>query len=457
VNALCPSAFEGFCLTDSPADPLLIDLALNLLTQITASPPQERTAIRQQVTPRRVLLAGYRSHPHVGGQGIYLSALATALVGLGHHVEVVSGPPYPDLPPSIVLHRLPSLDLFSVPNALAAFRWSFVCTPGHMSEWLLHNSGAFGEPRAFFDRLAHWWRHHHARYDIIHDNQGLGAGLLKLKPAVPVVATLHHPITVDLDYALALEKSASRRFWLKRWHGFVGMQAKVARRLPHLITVSHASAERIARDFKVDPARITTAFNGIDHSAFCAASTPLREEGLIVATASSDLPLKGVDVLIAAFAELAKENQTARLCLVGRLRDGPVRDAIELAGLGPRLEVRTGLSRAELVSLYQRASLVVVPSRFEGFGFPAAEAMACGAPVVVAAGGALPEVVGDAGLVVPINDAPALKGAMARVLADPELQAAMAAKSLARAAHTFSWDAHARAVSAVYDQVLGAC
>lgn len=393
----------------------------------------------------------------MGGQGIYLSALAAALKDLGHHVEVVSGPPFPALRSDIPLHRLASLDLFTHDNALAAFRPSFLRTPGHLSEWLLHNTGAFGEPLAFSQRLVRWFAQHGARFDVVHDNQGLGGAMATLARRVPVVTTLHHPITVDLEQALSLEPRHWKRTLLRRWHGFVTTQAKVARQLPAVVTVSEASRARIARDFGVEPARMQVIPNGIDHDVFFPTAQTRREEALIVATASSDLPLKGVDVLIAAFCELARARPDVSLALVGRLREGPVRAAIEQAGLGPRIRVVSGLTHQELADYYRRATLVAVPSRFEGFGFPAAEAMACGAPVVATTGGALPEVVGDAGWVVPAGDAEALTEGMAMLLDKPDLRARLSVLGAERARTHFTWSGHARAVSAVYEAVLDHC
>ncbi|VAV88171.1 Glycosyltransferase, partial [hydrothermal vent metagenome] len=193
--------------------------------------------------PLRVLLASYRSHPFVGGQGIYVRYLAKALLDLGHQVDVVSGPPYPMLDPRAGLIKLPSLDLFAEDNALSALRWKHWRTWADLSEWLSHNSGAFGEPYAFGRRLRRYVDANAGRYDVLHDNQTLAQSLLKIQTRLPVVATLHHPISIDLRLALASEQRWWMRSLIKRWHKFVDMQAKTARQLPVILTVSEASKQ----------------------------------------------------------------------------------------------------------------------------------------------------------------------------------------------------------------------
>ena len=112
----------------------------------------------------------------------------------------------------------------------------------------------------------------------------------------------------------------------------------------------------------------------------------------------------------------------------------------------------------ELVQLYARATLVVVPSLYEGFGLPAVEAMACGTPVVASAAGALPEVmaVGDAGTLVPPADAEALAKAIAELLAAPEARARLSARARPRIEAAFSWPRVAEATASVYREIVEA-
>ncbi len=406
----------------------------------------------------RILLTGYRSHPHVGGQGVYLYELSRALLELGHEVHVVSGPPYPELDPRVMLHRLASLDLFSRSNAVLAFHPRFLTRHADLAEWALHNTGAFGEPLAFAMRLKQWLASRPGRYDVIHDNQGLAGPMLDAARAgkAALTATLHHPITIDLEYALAAAGSAWKRALVRRWHGFVPAQGHTARALSALLTVSCASKDRAVRDFDLDPNAIVVAPNGIDHDIFTPRPATPREPGLIVATASADVPIKGVDVLMDGFARLADQRPNARLTLIGRLRDGAAKERLAASGHADRVTCVADLSRTDVADLYRRAHVVVSPARFEGFGFPAAEAMACAAPVIASDGGALPEVVGDAGVLFPSGDGAALSAALDALLSDPGRAQALGAQGQARAKARFSWRAHAEAALEVYARV-GAC
>ncbi|MEN0651549.1 MULTISPECIES: glycosyltransferase family 4 protein [Hyphobacterium] len=407
--------------------------------------------------PLRVLVSGYRSHPHVGGQGVYLSALARALHRAGHSVTVVSGPPYPELEDGIARVELPALDLFSAKNALLAFKPSFLGNWPDFAEWACHNTAAFGEPYAFACRLEAWLRGREDQFDVIHDNQTLATPFLRIAQRVPVVATIHHPIAIDREFAVQSAPKRIDRWLTKRWYDFVEMQGRTARRLPALLAVSQAARDSHVAHYGVDPMRTDVAFNGIDHTVFHPDPAIERVPGLIAATASADVPIKGLDVLATAFAALARDNSGLKLELIGQLRDGRAKQILTEAGLMSRVSCRHGVAREEIAALYRRANLVVCPARFEGFGFPAAEAMACGAPVVASDGGALPEVVGEAGAIVPAGDAGALTAAIAAVLDNPVRARRMSELGAARARREFDWDRHAAAAEALYQRVLAPC
>ena len=122
-------------------------------------------------------------------------------------------------------------------------------------------------------------------------------------------------------------------------------------------------------------------------------------------TASADSPLKGLDTLLRAFALVLQTEPLARLTLVGALkRDGDTRKLIDNLKIGHAIDEKGRVTDEEMVTLYQSATLAVVPSVYEGLDSPAGEAMACGVPLVSTSGGALPEVVGDAGVTVPVQD-----------------------------------------------------
>ncbi len=406
--------------------------------------------------PLRVLVTSYRSHPHVGGQGVYVRELTRALAREGCAVTVASGPPYPELDEGIALERLPSLDLFSVPNALMALRLRHLVSAADRHEWAAHNTGAFGEMTAFALRLEAFMAANAGRFDVIHDNQTLALPLARIARRTPVITTLHHPIAIDRDFAVAGAATRMGRILTRRWHSFVEVQARAARKLEHFLCVSEASRLAYALRCGVDPARIRVAHNGIDHATYFPDPAVVREEDQIVALASADVPIKGLDVLIEALDALKREGRIVRLTVIGKLREGQAKRALERAGLMDQVTFVSGLTREAIADLYRRCTVFVSASRFEGFGFPAAEAMACGAPVIVSNGGALPEVAGDAGVVTPAGDSAALARALGDLLSDPERRAQIGEACAARAATAFRWEDHARAAIDLYETALAA-
>ena len=404
----------------------------------------------------RVLVTGYRSHPHVGGQGVYIRELTRGLRDLGHEVSVASGPPYPELDEGIELIKLPALDLFTHDNALMALRPHHLRSWADMSEYLSHNSGAFGELYAFSRRLERFLTKNPDRLDVIHDNQTLASPFLRIQKRLPVIATLHHPIAIDREYALQADTKWWKRALTRRWYRFVDMQARTARKMPRLFAVSQAAVDSHAEHYAIDAGRVRVSFNGIDHALFHPDANSEREPGLIVTTASADAPIKGLDVLIAALAKVSAARPNARLHIIGTLRDGPAKRTLERLGLSSRVTTSANLTRDAIADLYRRANIVACPARFEGFGFPAAEAMACGAAVVASDGGALPEVIGDAGLISPVGDADAMATNLAHLLDRPEEVTRLGASASKRALAQFNWSSHALAATRLYAEALAA-
>jgi glycosyltransferase involved in cell wall biosynthesis len=410
--------------------------------------------------PLRVALLSYRSKPHSGGQGVYVRNLSRELVALGHRVEVFSGPPYPELDAGVPLTKLPSLDLyresdpFRIPH-LREFR-----SPVDLLEWAMMGTAAFPEPLTFSLRARAALRARRGEFDIVHDNQGLGYGLLDLlRSGLPVVATVHHPVTVDRRLELAAAPSLWRRMTLRRWYSFTRMQTRVVRRLPALLTVSEASRADIAAEFGVESARLTVVPVGVDPLVFHppGAADPPRVPGRIVVTTSADVPLKGLVTLLEALAKVRTE-QEAHLVVVGNVRaGGPAALAVDQLGLGAAVRFVSGLTDGELAQLLRSASVAVVPSLYEGFSLPAIEAMASGTPLVVTTAGALPEVVGPDGLAAihtPPGDAEAMAKRLRELLADPQAAARLGEAGRARVLQRFTWRATAASTAAWYGEVL---
>lgn len=409
-------------------------------------------------TALRIALLGYRSNPFSGGQGVYIRNVARGLAALGHYVDVISGPPYPllDAHPHIRLIKLAGLDLFAEAHPLRTFKASHLTSFTNLFEWLSMNSGGFPEPYTFGRRVYRYLRQHQQHYDIVHDNQTLSPGILQLQAlGLPLVTTIHHPITFDRDIALANTSGIGMQLLIRRWHNFLNMQTRVAKRLHHIITVSENSRTDISDAFGVERSRIDVVYNGIDTQEFCPQPQIKRETQLLITTASADQPLKGTQHLIPAFAEMRKQQPELKLIFIGKPKSGGSTAAlIQQHQLADHIEFVHGVSASVIVELYARATIAIIPSEYEGFGLPAAEAMACGVPVVSSNGGALPEVVGDAGIVVDKASPRALTAATLQLLANPERRRALAAAGRQRIEQLFSADIAAASLQHYYQKLL---
>ena len=419
----------------------------------TATPTNAHPATR----PLRICLLGYRSHPYGGGQGIYIKYLSKALVNAGHQVDVISGEPYPHLDPRVRLIKMPGLNLFeSKTHHAFALRPRHLLSWADFFEWWSMLTGGFSEPYCFGRRVAHYLKDKRDHYDIIHDNQSLSYGLLTLQQrGWPVVATFHHPITYDLRIALAAEPDWRLRLLKRRWHNFLGMQKNVVRKLKHVVTVSENSRHDIAADFAVDANHIDLIYNGIDTDEFKPLAGVVRKSSRLMCTASADQPLKGLKYLIEALYLLKEEYPQLELLVIGKLRENSyIAKLIKRLHLQERIRFVSGISTEELVRYYSEATLVVCPSLYEGFGLPAGEAMACEAPVISSNGGALPEVVVDAGIVVQKADRKALAAAIKDLLDHPEKRQRLGKAGRQRILDQFCWNRAAQQFTVYYQRML---
>lgn len=402
-----------------------------------------------------VCLLSYRSDPHSGGQGVYIRYLSRALADRGHSVDVVSGRPYPTLDADVNLVKLPGENVVEAGDRLRAFDSNYLRSPTKLFEWASVLTGGFPEPFTFGRRAVSYLRETDREYDVVHDNQSLCYGLLDLmEMGYPTVATVHHPITVDRDLALADAKGLGDRLLTRRWFRFLGMQRTVVRRLPHVIAVSAAAGNRTVTDFDASPEAIRVVHNGIDTDVFAPQDTLSRHPCRIVTTVSADVPLKGTRYLLEAFARV-RRHEDAELVIVGDFDEGGRTDRlIDDLGIGDDITTYEDIDTDRLVELYSSATVAVVPSLYEGFGLPAGEAMACGAPVVATTGGALPEVVGDAGVLVQPGNSEALADAILRLLADPARRKQLGQAGRDRIRSQFCWDETAFETVTVYRQAI---
>ncbi|MGY1715891.1 glycosyltransferase family 4 protein [Geodermatophilus sp. SYSU D01106] len=405
----------------------------------------------------RIALLSYRSKPHSGGQGIYVRALSRELTALGHAVDVWSGQPYPELDDGVPLVRLPSLDLYREPDPFRTPRPSEFRDWIDVAEFAAMCTAGFPEPLTFSLRAARALLPRAADYDVVHDNQSLGYGLLRLVGAgVPTVATVHHPVAIDRQLDLAAAPTLRRRLTLTRWYGFTAMQARVAPRLDAVTTVSESSRRDIETHLHVPAAGIEVVPVGIDPDVFTPppAGRP-RETDSIVVTTSADVPLKGLVHLLEAVAKLRTERPV-RLTVVGTARPGgPAETALDRLGIRDAVRFTGPLPEADLVTLLQSATVAAIPSLYEGFSLPAVEAMACGTPLVTTDAGALPEVVGtQAGLRVPAGDVGELTAALRLVLEKPSLQEQLGRAGRRRVLANYTWRRTAERTADWYARVL---
>jgi len=405
----------------------------------------------------RVALLSYRSKPHCGGQGVYVRHLSRELVALGHTVEVFSGQPYPDLDPGVLLTKVPSLDLYREPDPFRTpARREFRDAIDVLEVATMYTAG-FPEPLTFSLRVARLLRNRAADFDVVHDNQTLGYGLLRLRAGgLPLVSTIHHPIAIDRRTDLAAADGWKRRLSLRRWYGFLTMQGRVARRLPSILTVSQSSARDIVTEFGVDPGRVEVIPLGVDPEVFRLPALP-RVPGRVVAMASADTPMKGISTLLEAFAKLATERDLELVLVTRPIPGGVTETLVEDLAITDSVRFVNGISDIELAELIGSAEIACVPSLYEGFSLPAVEAMACGTPLVVSRGGAIPEVVGEDGLcadLVAPGDVGELADALGALLDDPARRQAMSRAGRLRALERYSWASVAVATAKAYERAM---
>lgn len=407
--------------------------------------------------PLRIAYLTYRGKPHVGGQGVYTRHLTKALVDLGHTVEVYGGQPYPVLDERIELHKLPSLDLWNdlYPGRFPAY-WELK-SKGDLVEALTHMRGRFAEPLAFSIRVRDALKKRVRDFDLVHDNQCLGTGILAVEKMIPTIVTLHHPITRDRALEMAHTKTRRKRRSIGRWYSFVEMQGKVARQMPRIVVVSENSINDIHGDMGVSRDRMRLVPVGVDPELFQPIPGVARQPGRLITTASADVALKGLSYLLEAMAKLRTERDDVRLTIIGRPREGASADLIDKLGLRPHIDFVSGVPDERIVELYAEAELAVVPSLYEGFSLPAIEAMSTGTCLVATDGGALPEVTGRDGDTVigcKAGDVESLLAALRRGLDDAALRDRIGEAGRQRVVERWSWRHCAQLTVDQYREVL---
>ncbi|HPC85111.1 MAG TPA: glycosyltransferase family 4 protein [Smithellaceae bacterium] len=405
--------------------------------------------------PLKICLLTYRGNPTCGGQGVYIKHLSKALADEGHRVDVISGPPYPHLDDRVRLIKMPGLDLYNPDHLFRPERFRDLARPLNLYEFASVCMGGFPEPFAFGERVYEYLQKHRGEYDIVHDNQCLSWGIGRLAQKVmPTIPTIHHPITVDRQEEYKAARTLRQKFRVFRWYSFINMQLKVAKSFSHIITVSAFTRKDIAKEFSLDENKFRVVHNGVNNEYFYPKQNGPRPENSLIVTNSADTPLKGLRYLLEAVDEI-RRKRPIRLTVIGQpKKDGIIENLVTRLNLSDTVHFTGRIANEEFADYYAKSTIAVVPSLYEGFGIPAAEAMACGVPLISAAGGALPEVVGEAGIIVPPADARALARAIEHLLDSPQERQKYARAGLERVHSVFSWEKAAREVADVYREAI---
>lgn len=388
---------------------------------------------------------------------MYIKYLSRALRDLGHHVDVISGPPYPELAENISLHKLPGLDLYNPDHLFRVRNIRELKSPINQVEFLSMCMGGFPEPFTFGFRVFQYFRKYSPRYDIVHDNQSLSYGILGLRRlGYRTAATIHHPITVDRSEELKAAGSLIKKLKVIRWYSFIRMQKRVSRQLTPIITVSESSKNDLHKAFRIPESKFRVVPNGINTDYFYPMPHTKRSENEILVTNSADTPLKGLKYLLHVIASIRKKRKINLVVIGTPKNNGPVDHLVRELGIHDCVDFTGKIRNEDFVHHYARATMAVIPSLYEGFGMPAGEAMACGVPVISTAGGALPEVVGNAGILVPPADVAALEKAIVSLLDHPEMRRELSQAGLERVKRLFTWHNAAQKTVDVYREAAHA-
>ena len=369
-----------------------------------------------------IAISSYRSAPFGGGQGIFIYELSKALQALGHKVDIISGPPYPNLEPEINLIKSPGLDLFSTfvfKERISLFKKKKNKTQEDWYEFFSALLGGFPEIKTFGERLKELVSN--SSYDVLIDNQSVSFGILEIQKTLPVLEIIHHPITKDYQYDIQFSKGIIQKISKWRWFSFLKMQKKVAPNLNAISTPSLNSKKDIAKDFNVSTKKISVIPNGIDFEKFSPKSDISRTIGQIITTASADVPLKGLDFTLQAIAALIKDFPYLRLIIIGAPRiGGHTERLIQKLKIEANIVYKTNLTKEEIAIEYANSNIAVVSSLYEGFGFPVGEAMACSIPLIATNVASIPEITGNFAELIPACDSKSIERSIRNILSNPE-------------------------------------
>ena len=388
-----------------------------------------------------IAICSYRSAPFGGGQGIFVFELSRALKNLGHNVDVISGPPYPNLEDDIDLIKSPGLDLFSTFDFKKRLKIFLEKKNKSTDDWFEFISALFGgfpELKTFGNRASHLLST--TSYDVVIDNQSLSYGMIEVQKNIPLIEIIHHPITKDYRYDMQFSKGIVQKISKWRWFSFLKMQKKVSQKLKVFSTPSHNSKKDIANDFGVPEGNISVIPNGIDYSSFTPLKDVKRVPGQIITTASADVPLKGLDFTLHAVARLKEEYPQLRLVIIGAPRSGGHTERlIKRLQIEENISYRSNLTRHEITVEYAKSNVAIVSSLYEGFGFPVGEAMACAIPLIATNVASIPEITQSFTELIPAESSDAIEVAIKNIFTNPETNQLRADAGRTHIIENFDW------------------
>ena len=389
-----------------------------------------------------IAILSYRSAQFGGGQGVYIRDISLALKLKGHNVDVISGPPYPNLHDGINLIKLPGLNLFetfSFRDRLKKFLKKKNKKFDHYYEFFSVLLGGFPEPKTFGKRANRYLKLNN-HYDLIIDNQSLSYGMIDIQKRFPFIEIIHHPITFDYKYELSSSKKIKYRISRHRWYSFLKMQKKVAPYIKRIITPSKSSKQGIVDEFNCNKANITVINNGIDTNEFSPVNEVTRNEFRLITTASADVPLKGLDFSLKALKKLKKDFPNMHLIVIGLIKKGGhTEKLIKKLGLENDVTFKSNLTKNEIKDCYSKSSIAIVSSLYEGFGYPVIEAMSCEVPLIATNVSSIPELTSEFAKLVDPKNEEMIYQSVKDILAEYDKYKKIAIKGRQHVIKNFNW------------------
>ena len=389
-----------------------------------------------------IAILSYRSAEFGGGQGVYVKDISKALQSAGHNVEVISGPPYPNLDNGIKLIKLPGLNLFetfSFKDRLKKIKKKRSKSLSDYYEFISVLLGGFPEPKTFGYRANKFLSKNN--YDVIIDNQSISYGMLNIQKNNPFIEIIHHPITFDFKFELAASKKIKYKISRYRWYSFLRMQKKVAPKIKNIITPSHSSKEGIIEEFDCSKDAVTVINNGLDTDEFSPIESVTPDPFRLITTASADVPLKGLDYSLRALKLLKKEFPKIHLIVIGKIKEGGHTERlIRKLSISDSVFFKSNLSKNDIKELYASSSIAIVSSLYEGFGYPVIEAMSCEIPLIATNVSSIPELTSSFATLINSKDENAIEKNVKNILLNYKSYKERAIRGRNHIKQTFNWD-----------------